>query len=337
MDETDGEGASELGLESGEDVDSAGRDIDSAVPEATPESSGAARPTPPRRRPLIIGAVAVVVVAAAVAVGVIATSSGPSAPGAGVAPADFVVSSTQTTLDQRSADMTITGTIVVAGQHVPMQGSGFANFSTNQFSANIDIAKGSTSVVEHEIVSAGQFFFGLDYDGVSMSAITGGPHWVSVPVPDQGSSSQAAPDLDPQSQLQLLAKKGATVQPLGASTVNGITVSGYAVTPSRAEELQRIRDEISSGAIPPQLAQQALASLKFLGNLTTDVYFDQSGLLRKQTVQIAGGTSGASSNVVMTFSSYGTPGTIATPAASDVVSLSQFEKDATALGGATHA
>ena len=228
------------------------------------------------------------VVAAAVAVGVIATSSGPSAPGAGVAPAAFVVSSTQTTLGQHSADMTITGTIVVAGQHVPMQGSGFANFDTNQFSANVNIAKGATSVVEHEIVSGGQFFFGVDYDGVSMSAITGGPHWVSVPAPDQGSSSQAAPDLDPQSQLQMLVKKGATVQPLGASTVNGITVSGYAVTPSRADEVQRIEQEIRSGVIPPQLAQQALASVKFLGNLTTDVYFDQSGLLRKQTVQIAG-------------------------------------------------
>ena len=39
----------------------------------------------------------------------------------------------------------------------------------------------------------------------------------------------------------------------------------------------------------------------------------------------------------MTFSSYGTPGTITTPAASDVVSLSQFEKDATAFGSGVHA
>ena len=157
-----------------------------------------------------------------------------------------------------------------------MQGSGLANFDTNQFSANVNIDEGSTSIVEHEIVSGSQLFYGLDLDGTSMSAVTGGPHWVSVPVPEQGSSSLGAGNLDPQSQLQLLAKKGATIQPLGTSTVNGVTVSGYAVTPSRAAELQKIEQEIKSGAIPPDLAQQALGEVKSLGNLTTNVYFDQS-------------------------------------------------------------
>ena len=104
-----------------------------------------------------------------------------------------------------------------------------------------------------------------------------------------------------------------------------------------AAELQKIEQEIKSGAIPPDLAQQALGEVKSLGNLTTNVYFDQSGLLRKQTVQVAGSTSGASGTVVMTFSAYGTPGTITTPAAADTVTLSQFLKDAMAFDSGLHA
>jgi hypothetical protein len=286
----------------------------------------------------VFGAVAVVVVAVAVVVGVVAsTGGGPSAPGAGMAPADFVVSATHSTLSQRSADVTIDGTVAMAGLHVPMHGSGWVDFDTNQFSANTSVDSGTYSMVEHELVTGGQFFFGTDLDGTSMSKLTGGPHWISVPVPDQGSSALGAGNIDPLTQLQLLEKKGATVQPLGTSTVDGVTVSGYAVTPSRAEERQRIQQEIASGAIPPQYAKQALGAVKLLGNLTTDVYFDQSGLLRKQTVQLGGGTSAASGSVAITYSDYGAPGNIQAPPPSDVVSLSQFLQDVTAFGSGTHA
>ena len=101
MDVNQGEGDDESGLgsETPTDVDSGARDLDSGAADidsgaadfatraedTDPESSGAGRTTATRKRPLVIGAVTVVVVAAAVAVGVIATSSGPSVPGAGVA------------------------------------------------------------------------------------------------------------------------------------------------------------------------------------------------------------------------------------------------------------
>jgi hypothetical protein len=287
-----------------------------------------------KNKPVLLGAAAFVVVVVAVVIGVVASSGGgPSAPGTGMAPADFVVASTHTTLAQRSADLTIDGSIVEAGQTVPIHGSGWADFDTNQYSANMNVDSGSYSMDEHELVTGGQLFIGMDVNGTSMSILTGGPNWVSVPVPDQGSSALGAGNIDPLSQLQMMEKKGATVQPLGTSTVNGITVSGYAVTPSRAEELQKIQQEINSGAIPRQFAKQALGAVNSLGNLTTDVYFDQSGLLRKESVQVGGGTSGANGTVAVVFSAYGTPRNVQTPAPSDVVSMSQFLKDAMAFGG----
>jgi hypothetical protein len=283
---------------------------------------------------VVVGAAAFVVVVVAVVIAVVASSGGgPSGPGAGMAPADFVVASTHTTMAQRSAELSIEGTLDVAGQQIPMHGAGWADFDTNQFSATMSMDSGSVSMTENELVTGGQFFLGMDLNGTSMSQLTGGPNWVSVPVPDQGSSALGAGNIDPLSQLQMLEKKGATVQPLGTSTVNGITVSGYEVTPSRAEELQKIQQEIKSGAIPPQFAKQALGALNSLGNLTTDVYFDHSGLLRKETTQLGGGTSGANGTIAMVFSAYGTPGNVQTPAPSDVVSMSEFLKDAMAFGG----
>ena len=224
------------------------------APSSSPADGLAAVPRqtakPPRRRGLLVASVAVVVAAVAVVAGITASSSGPSLPGAGSAPADFVVSSTQTTLEQHTAAMTITGSVSVDGHTVPLQGAGSADFDTNAFSADISFTGPSGSLVEHELVVDQHFYFGISADGSDLSTITGGPEWIDVPIPDQGSTSLGAGNIDPLDQMKLLEQKGATVVPLGGSTVNGATVSGYKVTISRAEELQNLQEEIQSGGLP---------------------------------------------------------------------------------------
>ena len=77
------------------------------------------------KRVLIASGAAVVIIAAAVG-GVIA-GRGSDVPGSGMAPADFVVSSTQTTLAQRTADVAYSGSISADGQDVPLNGSDIAD------------------------------------------------------------------------------------------------------------------------------------------------------------------------------------------------------------------
>lgn len=287
------------------------------------------------KKRLLVGALAVVLVAVAISVGMVSVRNGPPMPGAGIAPAAFVVSSTQDTLAQRTANVTLSGIVSGNGRQVPLQGTGTANFDTNAFSATIDSAAGTGSLVERELVVDNHFYIGMTIDGHNMSEITGGAHWIDVPTPDQNSSSVGAGNVDPLQQIQTLESKGAKVVPLGSSEIDGDTVSGYAVTPSRAAEIQNVEKEIQSGAIPQSVASQAMKGAQALAGFTMNVYIDSNSLMRRMTMDFPGSGSGITGTVTMTFSNYGTPVSIAPPSSSDIVSFDQFVKDAQAAGAST--
>ncbi len=93
------------------------------------------------------------------------------------------------------------------------------------------MASGSNSSVEHELVVADHFYIGLTINGTSVSAHHGwSPSGSMCRSRIRTASSLGAGNVDPLDQLKLLEQKGATVVPLGTSTVDGTTVSGYAVT-----------------------------------------------------------------------------------------------------------
>ena len=262
---------------------------------------------------------------------VLATSGGPGVPGAGMAPADFVVSSTQNTLAQRTADVVISGSVSVAGHEIPLTGTGQADFTTNGFSATVSENAANTSVDERELVVGGNLYMGMTIDGHNMSKFTNGASWISIPTPGQASSSPGFGSVDPLSQIKLLEQKGATVVPLGTSVIDGDTVSGYSVTFSPSQLQQSLQQELASGQFTPAEQQQILNATKALGSLSMDVWFDGSGILRRETANLAGGTSGATGRVDITFSNFGTPVSIEAPAAGDVISFSQFDSDLQAL------
>ncbi len=187
-------------------------------------------------------------------------------------------------------------------------------------------------MVENELVVDNQFYVDLTINGAGVSAITGGAEWVNVPLADQNSSSLGAGNVDPLDQLKLLEQKGATVAPLGTSSVGGTTVSGYAVTLSEAEVQQGEQREIQAMGLSPSEAQQALDAAQAIGPPKLNVYFDSSGLLRRETVSVGGGSSSLSSTAQLTFSNFGTPVTIQPPASTDVIGFSQFEQEVQAFG-----
>ncbi len=305
-----------------------------ATPDPAPQAATPPTPSsaaaPHRRLRLAVISLALVLVAAGVIGGIVSTSGGPPAPRAGTSPANFVVSSTQTTLNQHTADIVISGTVTDAGQSVPLQGTGTADFDTNAFNANISELSGPSSFTEHELVVDNQIYVGITAGGTNVSTVSGGPQWIDVPITAQNSSALGAGNVDPLDQLKLLEQKGATVVPLGTSSVNGVTVSGYAVTFSQAEIQQAEQKEVQSLGLSPSEAQQVLRAGEALGTPTTDVYFDGGGLLRRESVAFGGGSNSVSSTVQMTFSNFGTPVTIAAPASNNVIGFTQFEQDAKA-------
>ena len=276
-----------------------------------------------RRRVLVVSVVALLMIGAGVA-GVLASSGGSSAPGTGMSPANFVVTSTQNTVAQRTADIDVSGSISVNGTTIPVSGSGQADFTTNQFSASMDLSSASHTVNEKELESGGQAYMTLSGDGQELPALTGGAQWIQLPVAQQSASSLGAADVDPLSGIKMLEQRGATVVPLGSSLIGTDEVSGYSVTPSQAEIQGALQKEVQSGQLPASSLSMEVTEAKTLGTFDVDIWIDGDDLLRRETVSVAGGTSGATAKVAMTFQDYGTPVSIAPPPPGSVVSFSQF-------------
>jgi hypothetical protein len=257
---------------------------------------------------------------------------GPSAaPGTGgLAPADYVVSSTETTLNQHTAKIDLSGSISVDGQTVPMSGSGSADFDTNSLSMAITVTAASHTLSEDEITTAGHLYLSISGAGFDLSRVTGGKHWIDLPIGTQPSGALGSSNVDPMLQLKTLEQKGAAVSTLGASTVDGVPVTGYKVTPSAAEIEQGIQQEVRSGVIPQSAVPGIEKSEQALGIVSFDVYFDSSNMLRRMTLDVgAGGSSSAGAatatgSVDVTFSDFGAPVTIAAPAPADTIAYSQF-------------
>jgi hypothetical protein len=303
-----------------------------AVPTRPPGQAVAASagpgPGPTKRRwGLVVSVVALIMIAAA-AGGLLATSGRSSAPGSGTSPADFVVTSTQNTVAQRTADMDITGSVVdVRGATIPISGDGQVDFTTNQVATSIDFPAGAGSVTEKELTSGGQAYMNITVDGQSMSALTGGAQWISMPFPQQSAGSIGGTDVDPLSAITLMEQRGAAVVSLGPSTIDGDAVSGYSVRPSAAEIQRSLEEEVQAGQLPASALSNISGEAKALGTFTFDIWIDGSDLLRRESVALGGGSSGATANISMTFQDFGTPVSIEAPAPGSVVGLSQALSD----------
>jgi hypothetical protein len=298
------------------------RTTGSSLEGSTLSGPGSAEPKK-RHRALVVSVIALIMIAAGVA-GVLATSGGSSAPGSGMSPANFVVTSTQNTVAQRTANIDISGSISVDGATIPVSGSGQADFTTDQSSASMDLSSPSHTVQEKELESGGQVYLDLSVDGQDLSGVTGGAQWIQIPTPQQSASSIGAADVDPIGAIKMLEQRGATVVPLGSSMIGTDEVSGYSVTPSQAEIQGALEQEVQSGQLPASSFSAEVTDAKTLGTFDVDIWIDGNNLLRRESVNLSGGTSGATAKVDMTFQDYGTPVSIAAPAPGSVVSFSQF-------------
>jgi hypothetical protein len=277
-----------------------------------------------------------IVVVIGVAVGAVVISGGPSTPGAGVAPADFVVSATQTTLTQRTADLVFGGSISAQGQSIPITGNGQANLSyPQQFAATVAFSGSGRSFQEKEVVAHNHFYMGISSGGQDVSALVPGKHWVEIPIPVGAGSSPGTGTSDPLAQLQMLVKKGNTVTGLGTKAIHGVTCSGYAVTISRQNVVTAELKALSSSGLDPVTMQRLAQAAQSIPTPTIDVWFNSSKLLRR-----IGFLSNQTQNggkiaidVEMDFVNYGAPVSISVPSPADVASYSQFQAAANASSG----
>lgn len=245
-------------------------------------------------------------------------------------PAALVSESAHTTLAEKTADITLTGTISAAGQHIPMNGDGVADFTTHAVSATISASIQGMNMHLKELMVDGQVYMGGTMGPVSFSELTG-KDWVSLPV--SSSANQNLFGSDPLAQLQLLEQQGSTVTPIGKKTIDGHTATGYTIVPSRDAMVKGAQKIISQMGLDPSEASQIQSRIAQMQPPTLTAWFDSSHLLREISVDLnMGGGLGVSGSVVMDFTHYGVPVNVTAPPSSDVVSFQQFLQDAHQAG-----
>jgi hypothetical protein len=285
------------------------------IPVAKPHS---------RRRVVTVLAPLILVVGLIVAAVVVFGGSSPRDAGAAAA---FVQSASQTTLAQSTADIAISGNVSVAGDDVPITGSGAAVLTdAQQFAATVSFTASGVSFQEKEVLTDGHFYMGIESGGQDISSVLPGKHWVEIPVPVGVGVSSGTGTSDPIAQLQLLTANGNQVAALGTKVINGETDTGYAVTITRQNVLNGIQKFNASSGLDAAVQRQLSQAAQDTPIPTIDVWFDSSKLLRRMTVAINQVASGQaeSVNLNMDFESYGTPVSIAAPSADDVATYSQF-------------
>jgi hypothetical protein len=268
-------------------------------------------------------AVATVVAVAGVVTGVvIASRPGPAS--VSMSPAAFVTQSAQRTLSARTADVTMSGSVSALGESVPVSGTGQTDFSTNAMTLNSTFNSSGHSVVEKEIETKGNLYITMSVDGQS------GDKWVETPLQESGSANLG--DSNPAMSLAVLAQHGNTVRTLGTKAIDGVTCSGYSVTPSRQAMIAAVQRELAAQGRNDASASTVLQTIGSMLQPTITVWFDAQGLLRQMSMQfgmqLQQGTSNGSfgADMDVTFSNYGTPVRISAPPPSDTVSSSSLLK-----------
>ena len=247
----------------------------------------------------------------------------------GLAPAAFVTKAAKRTLAQSTADVTMSGTVQVAGQTVSIGGNGLVDFTTGVFSLNVGATMSNGSITETELLVGGNLYLQVNLDGHSVAAATGGKHWVQIPFAQLGTRSQTTSS--PASSLALLSQAGARVTALQPRVIGGQTCDGYTVTPSKQAMLTAAKQQYLKLGLSDTQATAALEVLQNAPPPTITAWFgDHSQLACQMSVSMPiGQPNSAGSNeaqVVMSFTHYGVPVKVTAPAASDTVALGQLLK-----------
>jgi hypothetical protein len=235
----------------------------------------------------------------------------------------FVSQSAARTLAERTADVLLSGTVESAGRTVTVNGTGEIDFRANAMQLSLNAGG---SLAEMEILVNGNLYLTLSISGTSLTRLDGGREWLQMPLAQ--SASAGVVGSDPLSSLSLLEQQGVDVRTLGTRIVEGVSCTGYAVTPTKAALLEAVRTEFARLGFSPVRIDQEVSLAEGMPPPTVTVWLDAQGLVREMSMNLGTPGSGLGSAVagsmVLDFSHYGAPVQIGAPEPSDTISYSSF-------------
>jgi hypothetical protein len=239
-----------------------------------------------------------------------------------------VADAVNSALGSHSADFTVSGSGGAAGQTFTMTGNGAIDFTQNDIQMSLTVSSGAQQVTEQAVYLNKVIYLNL---GNAVSQVIPGKSWLSLDLSQltQGGAAQSLGSgsslgNDPAAALQALAQDGNKATDLGSSTIDGITVEGYAVHLDAAT----LKADIAKENLPSWMSD-AVASVSN-PNVDYKVYVDGSGRLVRMTTNTSETVSGLSVNqgISMDFTNYGAAVNVSAPPAGDVESFQSFLQQA---------
>ncbi len=273
-----------------------------------------AKDRPSRRRWILLAGAAVVVlvvvaVGAYLAFGASSSSAGGSAQ---------VAKAAHHILHKKSVDVSLTVKVVSTGSS-DLTGSGAFDLASDSGTMTMTPVDGGSRGTE-QMLFVGQTVY-VSFSNVSV--LEPGKRWISADVTELGSASSAigsdASSIvkilgNPAASVQQLESSGLTVTSLGSSTYDGTPVQGYRVVLNGSAV-----DGVSAGSHSSETIY-VTSKHHLLVAIVVPVTVDTSGGPFPETLTLS-------------FTNYGTPVSVATPAPSEVVSLGQYESIQNAAPG----
>jgi hypothetical protein len=270
--------------------------------------------TPSTRRPLrLVGALSAVALIALAASMALVLSGGSNA-GASV------LTAVNSSLANKTADVTVTISGNAEGVTVNASGSGIVDFTKNAMELSV-----STTVSGQQIQEKLIYLENALYESTpDLSQLFPGKSWVSINLSEieKAEGPNAAGSLDsegnPVAMLRLLAAQGNTVTPLGSSIIDGTSVQGYSVSINETT----LHNDLAK--LPSWMRQ--LTAKTAVGGISYKIYIDGQNLLRRTTLTMHMSVDSLSLSMseTMDLSHYGVPFTVTAPPQAQVVSLQQL-------------
>lgn len=252
------------------------------------------------------------------------------------ASAAAIRSATASTLGDHSASVVITASVTAGGQQINLSGTGVLDFSHLLSDLTVSTT-GSTSIVEHLVMSGTQMFMSFNGGGRSISSVVPGKSWVLYPLPAVTSPSLGNGIGNPITAIQTLSAKGNTITSLGDSTINGVAVTGYSIVPNVALISKQADKYFATMGLSGTALASAKATAKAIGDPTISVWIDSHNLLRRMALVVSSSVQGStfSENMQADYSNFGVPVSVSIPPASQVVNFKDFLAAAEQMSGTT--
>jgi hypothetical protein len=264
-----------------------------------------------RTIPLLSTAVVLLLIAAGV---VAVLGSG------GTSPQTGVLDAVNTALSDNTAHVNVEESLSGPAT-VQVTGSGDVNFTQNAMQLEATVTSGSQSEAFDYVYLSDMVYAHVP----GIEQLLPGKSWVSIDLSQLAQAAGVNGNLgglgsNPVSVLHLLVAQGNTVTPIGSSTIEGTTVQGYAIDFSPSV----INAALESPSLPAwmRLVQQGV----HLESMTSNVYVDGSGNLRRTTNQVTETVDSVTATIrgEADYSDFGQTVAISAPPDTDVATFQQL-------------